>query len=107
MAQRTKKAMGDEYIHPAAAISATDSRHPSSRAKRYAPRAAMKKVIAALKVRPCAIGSRQASNVNGLYAAGCAAAASTVPERMNGFQSGHSPCASANCTALRHGIICA
>src|SRR5258706_8632427 len=106
-AQRMKKEMALAYIQAAAAKSETLWRQPSSRASRYAPSAATKNAIAAENVRPCAIGSRHASSVNGEYAAGCADAASTSPESMNGFHSGHSRWRNANCTALRHGIICA
>jgi hypothetical protein len=88
--QRMKIAMPVEYVHAAAATSAAPSRQPSSRAKRNAPSAATKCAIAAVNVRLCATGSRQASSVKGLYAAGCAAAARMSPERMKRFQSGHS-----------------
>src|SRR5438105_3216561 len=87
--QRMKNERSVVYIHAAAAISETDSRHPSSRAKRKAPRPAMKKAIAAVYVMLFATGSRHARSVNGLYAAGCAAAARMSPERMNGLWIGH------------------
>src|SRR5688572_21630463 len=63
--QRMKKASPVENIHAADATRALDSRQPSSRANRNAPSAARKNVIAPVKVKLLATGSRQARRVNG------------------------------------------
>src|SRR5450631_913245 len=54
--QRMKNESAVEYIQPPAAITATDSRHPSSRAKRNAHSPAMKNAMDAEYVRLFATG---------------------------------------------------